>query len=188
MKRVVIVHRWEGNPKHGWYPWAKKQLEKAGYKVLIPKMPHTEAPVMHEWIAALMKTVGKPNTQTHFIGHSIGCQTILRYISMLPKKEKVGKVVFVAPWTKPKWIEKEAKSIAKPWIETPINWSAAKKNAQSYSAIFSNNDVYVSASKERALFKKNLKARTRLLKKKGHFTQFDGVRELPEALDALAGK
>ena len=37
------------------------------------------------------------NENTNFIGHSIGCQTIMRY---LETKEvcKIGGILFVAPW------------------------------------------------------------------------------------------
>ena len=28
MKRVIIIHCWEGYPKYCWYPYVKKELEE----------------------------------------------------------------------------------------------------------------------------------------------------------------
>ncbi|MBI4415263.1 MAG: serine hydrolase family protein, partial [Candidatus Kerfeldbacteria bacterium] len=41
---VIIVHGWGGNPGADWYPWLKKELEHAGFSVLVPAMPAPEKP------------------------------------------------------------------------------------------------------------------------------------------------
>jgi len=46
-KKAIIVHGWGGNPGEGWFPWAKSQLERLGYDVLIPAMPNPDSPVIH---------------------------------------------------------------------------------------------------------------------------------------------
>jgi len=28
MAKIIIVHGWDGSPKHGWFPWLKNELEK----------------------------------------------------------------------------------------------------------------------------------------------------------------
>ena len=28
MKRVFIIHGWEGHPENAWFPWLKKELEQ----------------------------------------------------------------------------------------------------------------------------------------------------------------
>ena len=30
MKKVFIIHGWEGYPEEGWFPWLKKELESRG--------------------------------------------------------------------------------------------------------------------------------------------------------------
>ena len=96
MKRVFIVHGWGGRPDEAWFPWIKKELEDKGYKVFIPAMPETDEPKMELWIPFLSQLVGKPDLNTFFVGHSIGCQAIIRYLETLPEGVKIGGAVFVA--------------------------------------------------------------------------------------------
>ncbi len=46
MKRVFIVHGWDGYPTEGWFPWLKAELEKRGFTVAVPAMPHPERPTV----------------------------------------------------------------------------------------------------------------------------------------------
>ena len=100
MKRMFIVHRWDGTPKSDWYPWLKKELEKKGFKVEVPEMPNTSEPKINDWVAHLKKVVGKLDSKTYFIGHSIGCQAIMRFLEKEDYNGKVGNIVFVAGWFK----------------------------------------------------------------------------------------
>ncbi len=59
-------------------------------------MPSPSAPKIEEWVNKLKELVPNPDNETVFIGHSIGCQTILRYLEQLNLKTKVRKVVLVA--------------------------------------------------------------------------------------------
>ncbi len=79
-KRLFIIHGWDFNPKMNWYPWLKMELEKREFEVAVPKMPNTSEPDINAWVLHLKKVVGKLNGETYFIGHSIGCQTIMRFL------------------------------------------------------------------------------------------------------------
>src|SRR3989338_6312903 len=94
MKTAIIVHGWEGSSQSDWMPWAKAALEQEGIKVVVPDMPHTEAPEISEWVEYLKSIVEAPDKDTYFIGHSIGCQAILRYLETLTAP--VGGAIFVA--------------------------------------------------------------------------------------------
>ena len=98
MKKAYIVHRWDGGPESDWYPWLKNELEKKGFIVYIPEMPNTQHPKIEEWLPHLKKIVGKWNENTLFVGHSVGCQAILRLMEGSDKK--AGGVYLVAPWMK----------------------------------------------------------------------------------------
>src|SRR3989338_3050206 len=80
MKRIFIIHGWDFNPKMNWYPWLKKKLEKEGFKVIVPEMPNTSKPKINEWVSHLKKVIGKLDENTYFVGHSMGNQTIMRYL------------------------------------------------------------------------------------------------------------
>jgi hypothetical protein len=133
-------------------------------------MPNKEHPKIKAWTNHLKKVVGKPDEETYFIGHSIGCQTIIRYLEKLPKKSKVGGVIFVAGFFALMGLEDEEKPIAKPWIETPINTQKARKHTKKMIALFSTNDPYVPLSNKN-LFKKRLNARIIIEKNKGHYSE-----------------
>ena len=185
MKAVHIIHRWEGNPKGDWYPWLKEQLVSRGYKVFVPEMPNPNSPNIEEWVGTLKKIVTNCDENTFFVGHSIGCQTILRYFETLPNDTQVGGVVFVAPWTTLAQEAVEgAEEIAKPWLTTPIDWEKVRKFTNNYITIFSDNDTFVELSNAE-IFREKLHARVVIEKDKGHFTNEDNVETVQEVLDEL---
>ncbi|MBI4150219.1 alpha/beta hydrolase [Candidatus Woesearchaeota archaeon] len=148
-------------------------------------MPKSDEPKIKRWIPFLAKTVKKVDKDTYFVGHSIGCQTILRYIQQA--KGKVGGVVFVGGWftlSPAVTNSKEEYAIAKPWLKTPIDCKKVKKTTKRFVAVFSNNDPYV-PMKNVAMFKKRLGAKIIVEKKKGHFSGEDGVKKLPAVLKGL---
>lgn len=151
MKRVIIVHRWEGGSRDDWRPWLKSELEKRGFEVLVPDMPDTQVPVIEKWVAKLSEVVGKPDANTYFIGHSIGCQTILRYLETIDTP--VGGAVFVAGWFNLENLEdEETKEIARPWIETPIDLKRVKSILPVSTLIISDNDPYGCMAENRQKF------------------------------------
>ena len=97
-KRVFIIHGWGGGPKNDWIPWAILQIIDMGFDVISPQMPDTDNPQIGLWTKKLKELVGQPQKSDILIGHSIGCQTILRFLEKLPDGQKIDKVIMVAPW------------------------------------------------------------------------------------------
>lgn len=179
VKRAFIIHGRDGYPEEGWFPWLKRELEKAEFQVFVPAMPETEHPRIETWIPYLAKLVGKPDKETYFIGHSIGCQTILRYLQTI--KESIGGAIFVAGWvslTPMATKTKEEQAIVKPWFETPIDFVKVKKTSPNFVAIFSDDDPYVPL-KNIETYQEKLGAKIILEKKKGHFSGEDNITEIP---------
>ncbi len=186
MKRAFIVHRWDGTPKSDWYPWLKKELEKKGFKVEVPTMPNTSEPKINNWVNHLKKVVGKLDNETYFIGHSIGCQTIMRFLEKETYNSKLGNVVFVAGWFKLDNLEgEEVKAIANPWIDTPIDLNKIKPKLSKLSVFLSTNEPYGFIEENSKMFKESLGAKIITLKDRGHFTADDEVNELPEILNEI---
>ena len=186
--KVYIIHNWDGSPDEPMLQWLKSSLEARDYTVTIPAMPDPATPKIDDWVEKLTRTIS-PNEQTVLIGHSIGCQTILRYLATLPPNKKFAETVLIAPWMQlnEKTIKKEGKevvAIAKPWIETPIDFEKVKAGAGKIVAIFSDNDKYVPLD-QKIIFEEKLRARIITEKNKGHFTADDGVKTLPSALNAV---
>lgn len=187
-KRAFIVHGWAGYPEEGWFPWLKGKLEKRGFEVKVPKMPSPDEPKINEWVSHLSKVVGQSDKDTYFVGHSIGCQTIMRYLEQLPEESKVGGVVFVAGWVNrlDGDLSQEEKDIAKPWLETPIDLLKVAKKSPKFVAIFSDNDDWVRlAGENEKIFRDQFNAKIIVEHGKGHFSGSDNVSKLPSALDAV---
>ncbi|OGF62831.1 hypothetical protein A2662_02910 [Candidatus Giovannonibacteria bacterium RIFCSPHIGHO2_01_FULL_45_33] len=182
-KKVFIIHGWDGSPQNCWFPWLKNELSKNGFDVTVPSMPDPENPKIEDWVRHLSTVAGKPDVNTYFVGHSIGCQTILRYIEGL--KKPVGGVVCIAGFFRLLHLTtNEEKEIAKPWLETPMNYEKIRLNANKITAVFSDNDPDVDLG-DKELFEKKLGAKTIVEHNMGHFDDDAGIKKLPSALDAI---
>lgn len=185
-KRVFIIHGWGFKPKHNWYPWLKKELESKEFEAYVPEMPNTDEPEIGAWVGHLEEIVGKPDEQTYFVGHSVGCQTILRYLEK--SNAKIGGIVCVAGWFNLAGLKEEGEeviAIARPWIETPIDFEKVKNTASNITAIFSDNEPYGYVEENKKVFEDKLNAKIIIEHKKGHFEKDDGVTEIPSVLEAI---
>jgi len=181
MKRVFIIHGWSGKPNEHWLPWLKEELENLGFNVFVPEMSHNDEPVIEKWVGELRVAIGTSDSETYFVGHSIGCQTILRYLESI--NISVGGAVFVAGWFNLENMEDpNEEEIAKPWIETPIDLEKVKKVLPRSELIISDNDPYGCFEENKRKFSE-LGSKIKVLHDAGHITSDDGYSSLPEALE-----
>lgn len=184
MKKVFLVHCWDGTSDDGWYPWIEQELKKYNVEVIRFDMPNTANPTIEEWVSTLNEKVDKLNEETYFMGHSIGCQTIIRYLEA-KEVTKIGGILFVAPWLDllPEAVEDEdSYNTAYPWIHTPIDFEKVKEFSNNINCIFSDNDYFVDLKQEQE-FKQKLNAKTIIVNEKGHISQDDDIFELNEILE-----
>ena len=179
MKRVIIVHGWEGRPDKEWMPWLKRELEERGYNVLVPHMPNTLHPRLNTWFPYLKKIVKKIDINTFFVGHSLGCITILRYLESLKGNEKAGGAVLVAGFGHDLEYRDYRKEISS-FFAIPLDWLNIKKHCKQFIAIHSKDDKWVPL-RHNDIFKKELNAESVVVDGMGHFN----VLELPLALEAV---
>lgn len=184
-KRVIIVHGWGGTPQENWFPWLRKELESKGFEVIAPQLPDPENPRIFNWIPKLAEVVGRSDENTFFVGHSMGCQTIARYLEALPENKKVGGAIFVAGFFKRlTGIEDGEKEIEKHWLDSPIDFKKVKSHLSKSVAIFSDNDPYVPLDNQND-FKDKLGSEIIIERNMGHFNKSNGVTELPIALESI---
>lgn len=182
-KRIFIIHRWAGSPNADWYPWLKSELESKKFEVHVLEMPHPENPTIDDWINHLAESVNTLDNKTFFIGHSIGCQTIMRYLEK--QNHACGGAVFIAGRFTLQGLEtEEEQKIAQPWLETQIDFDKVKQNLPKSVAIFSDNDPFVSVS-DKEIFRAKLNSHIIIEHSKGHFTSDDGITELPATLKSM---
>lgn len=179
MKRVIIIHGWEGVPHDTWKPWLKKELEKRGFEVVAPQMPGGIAPKLQEWLSTIAELVGKLDTQTFFVGHSLGCIAIIRYLATLPRESKAGGCVFIAGFSS----DLGTPEIAE-FYTSPAEVAKAKTHAEKFTVIYSDNDDKVPMEKS-VEFKNQLDAVEIIEHNKKHINEAAGIKKLPSALKAL---
>jgi hypothetical protein len=178
MKRVFLIHGLGGHPEENWLPWLKNELEKKGLKVIVPAMPDTSHPKQSAWVKHLAATVGTPDKDCIFVGHSLGCTAILRYLETLEENQEIGGCIFVAGVHENLGI-KEIKN----FFEKPFDWDKIKSRCRRFIALHSDNDPYA-ALRTGDVFRKSLNAEV-IIRHLGHFNVASGVTELPVVLESV---
>jgi predicted alpha/beta hydrolase family esterase len=179
MTKVYIIHGWGLDSNMPWIKWLEGELKKnKKIEVYALDMPNTEHPKIEEWVNYLKRSVGVINEATYFIGHSIGCQTIMRFLEKLPKNEHIKGCAFVAPWFDLVGLKDGEVEIAHPWIHNKIAPERLEQHTGNFLAIFSNNDPYVS-EKEISKFKE-LGVKTIIKRDEGHFDNTKRIQEILE--------
>lgn len=178
--KVYLIHGWGGDSEGGWFDWLKKVLPEKGFEVEAFDMPNTFKPKIEEWVGYLEEKISQDeiNERTYFIGHSIGCQTIMRFLEKLHKHKRIAGAIFVAGWFDLIGFEMEEEmEIAHPWIHNKINFERVLDHTNNFLAIFSDNDPYVKLD-EVEKFKENLGAKTVVKKGLGHFNEVSEIKEI----------
>lgn len=181
-KHIFLIHGWEGSPEGGWLPWLKKELEAKGVEVIVPAMPNTNHPQMSEWVDHLKQVVGEVDEDCYFVGHSLGCITILRYLEALTPGKQVGGVVLVAGFTSDLGFEALTNFFPD---HGQLAWNKIKSHCAHFTAIHSDDDYVVSRHYGEKFFRENLGATFILEHNKKHFSGGDGIFELPVVLQTL---
>ena len=185
MKRAFIVHGWASYPENCWFPWLKNELEAKGFEVHAPKLPDTDNPRIQNWVPKLAETVGVPDEQSFFIGHSMGCQTIARYLESLSNDLKVGGAVFVGGFFKRlTGLEDDpnAPETEKHWMTESIDLEKVRSHLGKSIAIFSDNDPFVPLDNADD-FREKLGSEIIIEHEKGHYCDDDGTKKLPIVLE-----
>jgi hypothetical protein len=187
LKRVFIIHGWDGCPEEGWFPWLKRELEANDFTVYIPQMPNSAEPRIAPWVAEISKAVGKLDSSTYFVGHSLGCQAIARYLEQDRTDAVIGGAVFVAGFfsrlTNIGNNDLE-KNVVKEWLETPLDFRKARRHLNKSVAIFSDDDPFVPMDNQREFI---TEFGSDIIIENGaqHFSGNTGTLELPIVKDLI---
>ena len=107
----------------------------------------------------------------------------MRFLEKEDYSGKIGDVVFVAGWFKLGDLENnEVAKIAEPWIKTPIDFDKVKQKISRLTVFLSSNDPYGFVEENTRIFREKLGAKVIIENNKGHFTEDDGVMEVPEVV------
>ena len=112
-RTLTVVPRWAGHATSDFYPWLHQERPVGFDTLQALEMPEPQQPRPGAWVAALTAAMGTaPGPGSVLMGHSVGCQAVLRYLEALPPGARVEGVVLVAAW----W------GVDKPW-ESLLAWT-----------------------------------------------------------------
>ncbi len=181
MKHIYIIHGWGFDSSMPWIIWLEGELRRKGYEVHSFDMPNTDEPTIEIWVKFLEENISVVDEETFFVGHSIGAQTIMRFLEKSHKHLLIGGCVFVAPWLDLIGLGSDELKIAHPWLDNKIDFSRVLDHTGNIVCIFSTNDPYVSP-REWKKFEEGLKAKVIIKKDFGHF---EDTKKIPEILEFL---
>lgn len=187
MKEIYLVHGWGGSDSsEGWFGWLKEKSREKNIEVISFNMPNTDKPKIEEWVGFLKEHVKDLDEETYFIGHSVDCQAVLRYLETLDSDIKIGVAVLVAPWMEldKNTLEEEGEEvveIARPWMETPIDFDKVKKHTNNFLCILSDNDPYVPLT-NKEFFEEKLGSEVVIKHNEEHFNE---TKEIPEIFEVV---
>lgn len=177
-KKVFLIHGWEGHPENHWFPWLRRELETKGFEVIVPQMSGGKYPVLDARLSELKQLVGVPDEQTYFVGHSLGCVTILKYLAGLPDKTRVGGALLVAGFMTTLGIAE-----IEGFTAIPVDTVRVRAVCPRIVAFQSINDDYVPLAHGEAL-RDELGAELVVIDGAGHFTD-DNYETFPILLETL---
>ena len=185
-KRLIVIPRWAGTPASDWYPWLKQKLETMQPQpfdpVLIAAMPNPDLPTIPAWGGRVKELLGSDPEQiaeTVIVGHSVGCQAVLRTLAELPAGVQIGGVLCVAGWF---WTDAPWDSLM-PWIKTPVDLDRVRSAAgQRLVVMMSTNDMHTSDWRaNRSAWQERLEAEVIIVPGANHFNG----EQYPEILQTL---
>ena len=187
MMNCIIIHgcasnvEKEMNPqtrtydKH-WIPWTKKELISRGIKVETPPMPEPWKPNYEKF----KKEFEKYNVDegSILVGHSCGCAFLVRWLG--ETKQKISKLILVAPWK----IPDEDDEFRKAFYIYPIDRNI--KSRVNKIMMFTADDEEDEGKESLEIFHQILGGEVDELKGRGHYTLEDmRTEEFPELVQAI---
>jgi len=179
MKKVFIIHGFNGYPNGAWRPWLMGELRKDDVYACSLPMPSPDRPMVDQWVKTISTAVGDPIRSIFLVGHSLGAPAILRYLETIPFPERIGGVVLVSgPYEN---LKDEDHKVLESFFQTPFDFEHIKKVCDKFVVIHSTDDSIV-PFKDSILLANKLSCEVTSLSKGNHFS---GIYEFPELLKAL---
>lgn len=168
IETVVVVPRWGGRASDDWYPEVRRV---AGVPTrLVALAPTAEAPAPRECAAALRRALfGTDPPTTVLVGHSVGCQVLLRHLAAEgPSAGRFAAMIAVAGW----WGVDDPWPSLLPWLEPVDGLQRARAAVSSVEVLLSDDDPYTADwRRNRALWRERLDAHVVVEPGAGHFNR-----------------
>ena len=184
MKRTILIfHGTAGSPEVNWFPWMKKELEKLGNTVFVPRFPTPEGESLDSWLEELKEYEKYINEDTILIGHSKGGLFLLRVLEQLNKPVHAAFLISAPIGIKPiLYYDADYK-----FSGFNFNWDKIRSNSNYFSVYHSDNDPYVDLENGKQLADK-LGVKLNFISQAGHLNAESGYTTFETLLDNINTK
>jgi predicted alpha/beta hydrolase family esterase len=182
VERILLVPRWGGTVASDFYPWLVRALEVRAPRLAleaVPLLPAPDRPEIEPCIEACLGALaGLPLARTLLVGHSVGCQVLMRALARLPDGERARALLCVAGW----WTVDQPWDTLRPWIEVPFDHARAAARCARAEVLLSDDDPFTrDAAETGRRFVDALGAKISIMPGRRHFN----AQEEPAVLDAV---
>lgn len=179
MKKVFIIHGFEGSPNGGWRSWLMGELEKQEVYACALSMPTPENPICSEWVEEISRHIERNvSDEIYLIGHSLGTPTILRYLESAQAKPISGAVLVSGP------SERNSNRKIDSFLDKNFDFEKIKSNCKRFTIIHGDNDPNVPLDNAKFL-SQELNSKLIIIENGGHLNGSAGWFKLPQCLEAL---
>jgi len=179
MKKVFIIHGFQGAPNGGWRPYLMRELEKHDIYACSLSMPSPEAPKLDEWLEEIKHYVDiNKNDEIYLVGHSLGGTAILRYLEKYTLSNIKGVILVSAP------CNQNTHEKIRDFLSNDFDWIKMKNKVSRVVVIHGDDDPLVPISEAQKI-SQELKGELVIVPSGKHLNESAGFTELPEALSAL---
>ncbi len=172
---IYVIHGYTANSSSNWFPDLKNNLESENIKVHVFDMPNSQEPNAEEWINHLESNIKQLGEKSIFIGHSLGCVTILNYLA----NKNIESMFLVSGF-----VEKSPIEVLSEFMKKEIDYSKFIKTIKNRIVISAEDDDIIPYRYSEILAKK-LHAKFILLKEGKHFIDRDGFDKFPFLIELI---
>jgi predicted alpha/beta hydrolase family esterase len=144
IERILLVPRWSGTAASDYYPWLARELAARAPGVKLDVAPLRPAPDRPEIEACLEALGGLDPARTLLVGHSVGCQVLMRALARLPDGVRAPALLCIAGW----WTVDQPWDTLRPWLETPFDHTRTAARCARIEVLLSDNDPYTRDAEE----------------------------------------
>ena len=178
--KIILVHGYLATPQDNWFPHFKKFIEQLlDVSVVIPAMPNSSSPDFHSWLIHLRETINIIDDRTIFVGHSLGCVTILSFLEKYFPEQKIKGLYLVSGF-----VENTPLPQLSGFVKEKLNFHRLTRNAAIRVVISAVDDTIV-PHKYSLELSERMDAEFILLSQGKHFIAQDGFTEFPELITKI---
>lgn len=182
MKNVILVHGYNGIPQI--YKWLKEELEKIGYKVILPEFPAREGVIYEEWEKIFNQYKEYIKKDSIIVGHSIGNEFIIKYFN----ENDLNAELYISLAGFAEYFEWEDKKdlnrACKEFLVSQKEIEKFKNKVNKKYSIYSDND-HIVPFEILEKYPKSIEAIPILIKNIGHMGRKSGLEKLPKVLEII---